>query len=269
MEATSTVRANGQTIYYEAHGDGPPLVLVMGIGYDSSLWGQQVPPLSKRFRTIIFDNRDVGRSSKAEAAYTIADMADDLAGLLGALEIPKAHVLGTSMGGMIAMELALRHPQLLSRLVLVNTGAATARTRFDPIRTWAWVKAHDHDGLEFAALQFHWLFSPAFLRNDAAVDQTLKALASNPNPVSPEAYARQAEAYLKHDALDRLPGITAPTLVVAAEQDRLTPPSIVKEVADAIPGARYHMITGAGASHAVPLERPDDFNRLVADFLAE
>src|SRR5687767_12405539 len=90
---SGTVRSNGQELYYEIHGDGPPLVLVMGIGYDSSLWTlQQVPALSTRFRVILLDNRDAGRSSRADRPYDIADMADDLAGLLDALDIPRAHL---------------------------------------------------------------------------------------------------------------------------------------------------------------------------------
>ena len=87
--------------------------------------------------------------------------------------------------------------------------------------------------------------------------------------MNPEAYARQADAYGRFDALDRLGAITAPTLVIVGEQDLLTPPWIAREVADAIPEARFEVICGAGSSHVVPIERPDDFNRLVSDFLAE
>ncbi len=94
-------------------------------------------------------------------------------------------------------------------------------------------------------------------------------LASNPNPVEPEAYDRQAQAYLQFDALDRLCRIEAPTLVIGGEQDLLTPPWVAREVAGAIPAARFEIVTGGGSSHVLPLERPDDFNRLVTDFLAE
>jgi pimeloyl-ACP methyl ester carboxylesterase len=100
------------------------------------------------------------------------------------------------------------------------------------------------------------------------VQETVALLASNPNPVGPDAYDRQARAYVEFDALDRLGGITAPTMVVVGEQDLLTPPWIAREVADGIPGARFEVITGAGSSHVVPLERPHEFNRLVTDFLA-
>lgn len=185
VPGSGTVRANGQELFYEIHGDGPPLVLVMGIGYDSSLWTlQQVPVLSTRFRVVLLDNRDAGRSSRADYPYTIADMADDVAGLLD------------------------------------------------------------------------------------AVQQTIALLASNPNPVEPEAYDGQARACLHFDAVDRLGDIAAPTLVIVGEQDLLTPPWVAHEVADGIPGARFEMVKGDGSSHVVPLERPDDFNQLVMNFLA-
>ena len=270
LPPSGTVQANGQQLYYEIHGDGPPLVLVMGIGYDSSLWTlAQVPALSARFRVVLVDNRDAGRSSKASHPYRIADMADDLAGLLDALGIAQSHLLGLSMGGMIALEFALRHADRLDRLVLTGTGAAPARAAVDPIRIWSWVKANDATGEVFGGQQFVSLFSTSFLRNHQGVRDTADLLASNPYPMTPQAYQRQADAYGQFDALDRLGAITAPTLVVVGEQDLLTPPWIAREVAAAIPGARFEVIRGDGTSHVVPIERPDDFNRLVSAFLTE
>ena len=268
LAPSGTVHTNGQDLYYEVHGEGPPLVLLMGIGYDSSLWTlAQVPALSTQFRVVLMDNRDAGRSSRADHTYRVADMADDVAGLLDALGIRRTHLLGLSMGGLIAQEFALRHADRLDRLVLTGTGAAPARSAVDPIEIWSWVKAHDPSGKVFGGQQFVSLFSAAFLRNPDAVRDTVAMLASNPHPVDPEAYARQAHAYLQFDSLDRLGAITAPTLVVVGEQDLLTPPWIAREVADAIPGSRFEVIRGDGSSHVVPIERPDDFNRLVSNFL--
>jgi pimeloyl-ACP methyl ester carboxylesterase len=262
------VRANRQELYFEVHGEGDPLVLIMGIGYDSSLWKlHQVPALARRFQVVVFDNRDVGRSAAANGPYTIADMADDVAGLLDALAIPRAHLVGLSMGALIGQEFALRHGEKLDRLVLSGPDAAPARQVFHPIAVWNWVKANDPSGATFAAQQFGWLFSTAFLRNREAVQQTIEFLSSNPHPIEFEAYARQADAYLAYDPAGHLAGIRAPTLVVVGEQDLLTPPWIAREVAAAIPGARLEIIAGDGASHVVPLERPDEFNRLVMHFL--
>jgi pimeloyl-ACP methyl ester carboxylesterase len=116
--------------------------------------------------------------------------------------------------------------------------ARPARSAVDPIRIWNWVKANDETREVFGGQQFASLFSTAFLRNHQAVRDTAELLASNPYPMSPEAFGRQADAYLQFDALDRLAAITAPTLVVVGEQDLLTPPWIAREVAEAIPGAR-------------------------------
>lgn len=260
--------SNGQKLYYEVHGEGIPLVLIMGIGTDATLWSlHQIPAFSPEFQVIVFDNRDVGRSSQATGPYTIADMADDVAGLLDGLEVDRTHMLGLSMGGMIALEFALRHPKRLDKLVLAGTGAAAARAKFDPISIWNFVKQHDPEGMTFAAQQFVWLFSTDFLRNHQAVDATLALLASNPYPVSPEAYDRQAKAYVQHDALDRVGQIRAQTLIVAGEQDRLTPLWITRELAEAMPNAELHLVAGPGTSHALLLERPDDFNNIVLSFL--
>ena len=269
MASSGIVHVSGQDLYYERHGEGQPLVLIMGIGYDSSLWMlQQVPALARDFEVIVFDNRDVGKSGQAQGAYSIADMADDVAGLLDALDIEHAHVVGLSMGAMIAEEFALRHPERVECLVLSGPDFAPARQVFHPIAVWSWIKTNDASGASFAAQQFVSLFSSAFLRTPEAVQQTIDFLSANPNPVSPAAYARQADAYLDYDPSNRLAGITAPTLVVVGEQDVLTPPWIAREVADAIPGARFEIVKGDGASHVLPLERPDEFNALVSAFLA-
>ena len=269
MSKSGTVRANGQRLYYEEHGEGQPLVLVMGIGYDSTLWTlAQVPALSKTFQVIIFDNRDVGRSSQATSAYTIADMADDTAGLMDALGVKKAHVCGLSMGGMIAIELALRHPDRLDRMVVTGAPGAPARSVFHPIMAWNWVKANNTSGEIFVCQQFTYLFSSAFLRDKEMVEQTIAMLSSNPNPVGPAAYARQAKAFLQFDVLGRLANVKARTLCIVGEQDVLTPVHECREVADKIPNAKFEVIKGDGSSHVVPIERPEDFNGLVTKFLS-
>jgi len=264
---SGTVQANAQELYFEVRGEGEPVVLIMGIGYDATLWLHQVPALARHFQVVTFDNRDAGKSSRATSDYTIADMADDVAGLLDALEIERAHVVGLSMGALIGQEFALRHRDRLNRLVLSGPDSAPARQAFHPIASWNWVKANDVSGASFAAQQFTWLFSTGFLRNRAAVQQTMEFLSANPDPVGCDAYARQAHAYLEYDPGGRVSGITAPTLVIVGEQDLLTPPWIAREVASAIPGAQLEIIAGDGASHVVPLERPDEFNRLVMRFL--
>src|SRR5262245_22114978 len=117
----STAKIGSLDIYYEEHGAGEPLLLIMGLAADSTAWMFQVPAFAEKYRTIVFDNRGVGRSSKPAGPYTIHEMADDAAGLLDALHVQRAHVVGVSMGGMIAQELELRHPERVHGLVLACT----------------------------------------------------------------------------------------------------------------------------------------------------
>jgi pimeloyl-ACP methyl ester carboxylesterase len=153
-------------------------------------------------------------------------------------------------------------------MILTGSTGAPARAAFHPIMTWNWVKANDKTGEIFACQQFTWLFSAAFLRNADAVKQTVAMLSSNPNPVGPQAYNRQAQALLQFDVLDRLAAVKAPTLCVVGEQDLLSPIHECREVADKIPGAKFEVIKGDGSSHVLPIERADDFNGLVRSFLS-
>jgi 3-oxoadipate enol-lactonase len=119
-----SIGANGQSLYYELHGEGEPLVCVMGLSADTPAWALQLPAFSARHRTLIFDNRDVGQSSLADAAYEIADVARDVLALADALELGSFHLLGVSMGGAIAQEVALASPERVRTLTLAVTFAA-------------------------------------------------------------------------------------------------------------------------------------------------
>lgn len=119
-----TVQVSGIQIYYEEYGEGPPLIMILGLGQDTATWGFQVPEFAKYFRLIVFDNRDSGRSSRCEENYTTAIMARDTLGLMDQLNIPRAHLLGTSMGGMIAQHVALMAPERVISLILASTIAS-------------------------------------------------------------------------------------------------------------------------------------------------
>lgn len=265
-------------LYYEEHGSGDPLLLIMGLAADSMAWMLQVPDFSKHYRTIVFDNRGVGRSSKPAGPYTIHQMADDTAGLLDTLKIARTHVVGVSMGGMIAQELALRHPQRVRGLVLGCTypepdADVEKQRQFSVEQLGGTISAGGEIQIDLNTLNpmtfFQHLlptvFNPAFIEKELPQLMQLFAGALQYG-FSMEAILGQVAAALGHKATDRLHQIKSPTLVITGDADRLVPPAHSDILAKNIPGARLVKI--AGGSHGFNFETPDLFNREVLDFLA-
>jgi 3-oxoadipate enol-lactonase len=261
------VRVNGVELHYVEAGSGDPLLLIMGFGGDHLAWAFQVPVFSERYRVITFDNRGAGQSSVPDVPYTTRMMADDAVGLLDALEIERAHVLGVSMGGMIAQELAMNHPRRVRSLQLHCTYARPDAYMLALMETWRAVRAKAtlEEWMRTVAL---WLFSPKTYRERPEFIETIiqTALAS-PHPFTAMGFLRQGDAVRSHDALARLSALACPTLVSVAEDDVLVPPRFARELAAAIPGAALRLIDGAG--HAYFWERPDIFNAMCLDFVAK
>ena len=265
-------------MFYEEHGSGDPLLLVMGFATDSTAWLLQVPEFAKRYRTIVFDNRGVGRSSKPAGPYTIHEMADEAVGLLDHLGIERTHVLGLSMGGMIAQELTLRHPERVRKLVLAATypepDADVERTRLfmlgqmgGSISTDGALQI-DLKAIDPLLLFQHLLplvFNPEFINTQLPRLMQLFGGALQYG-FSMEAIVGQMDALVGHKATDRLHGITAPTLVLTGDADRLIPPANSDVLAKYIPGATLVKIPGG--SHGFNIEQPELFNRTVLQFLA-
>jgi len=254
-------------MYYVEAGSGEPLVLIMGLGGDHLAWAFQVPAFAATHRVIAFDNRGVGQTGAPDVPYTTRMMAEDTRGLLDRLGIARAHVLGVSMGGMIAQELALAHPERVRSLQLHNTLARTdAYTRACAA---AWVEVRE--ALPFdAALRAIalWLFAPStYNERPDFVETIVQGALANPYPQSLTGLSRQREAVGSHDTVVRLHAIRCPTLVTAAEDDILIRPRLSRDLAAAIPGAEFASIPDAG--HVPFWEQADRFNRLCLDFLAK
>jgi pimeloyl-ACP methyl ester carboxylesterase len=261
-----TARVNGIELHYAEAGSGHPLLLIMGFGGDHLAWAFQVPAFSARFRVISFDNRGAGRSSVPDAPYTTGLMADDAAGLLDALGVEQAHVLGVSMGGMIAQELALNHPHRVRSLQLHCTYARSDAYTLALMDVWRAVRAKStpEEWLRTVAL---WLFSPVtFAERPEFVEMVIQTGLANPYPFSMTGFIRQGEAVRGHDALDRLGRLACPTLVSVAEHDILVPPRFSRAIAAAVPQAELRII--ADSAHAYFWERADAFNAMCLDFLA-
>lgn len=247
-------------------GTGEPLVLIMGFGGDHLAWGFQLPALAEHHRVIAFDNRGAGQTDQPDLPYTTRLMADDTVGLMDALGVDRAHVAGVSLGGMIAQELALAHPDRVRSLQLHCTAARLDAYVKALLAAWRTVRANLPFETALRALAL-WLFAPATYNERAEFVETLleQALA-NPHPQSLTGFMRQADALVAHDTVDRLGAIHCPTLVTVGEEDALLPLRFSQQIAQRIPGAALRTLAGAGHVHF--WERADAFNQLCLDFLA-
>ncbi|MBI5949012.1 MAG: alpha/beta fold hydrolase [Chloroflexi bacterium] len=251
-------------MYYEEKGSGDPLVLVMGLGGDLQGWAFQVPALAATFRVITFDNRGAGRTSAPDRPCTIAQMADDLAGLLDHLKLPKAHILGFSMGGAIAQEFALKYPARVNKLILVSTAASFAGATANLVRSWVDVRRSNMSREQQVRLTANWLYSADLLDDAARFEGSIKNSLANPYPQPDHAFIRQAEAVLAFDTRDRAAGIKAPTLVLAGKEDMLVAPRRTEKLAALIPGASCQSLSGG---HVGIIEFAPEYNEAILAFL--
>src|SRR3954469_5119082 len=258
----------GVTLNYEITGKGEPVLLIMGTSGSIPLWGEIAPRLAQDYQVIAFDNRGLGGSERGEGQITVASLAEDASALLEALEIPKAHALGWSLGSAIVQELALAHPdQVASALLYATWGRADGfqRSVLTALRL-----PYVHRDMESALGTAGIAFSPQLLDHPDFAQMLEPMLPAFPqNEEQMQVTVEQWDADLAHDSIDRLGSITAPTVVVVGEQDLLTPPWQAQKVAAAIPGARFELVTGPGSSHGMHIERPDDLTKIVAGFLGE
>jgi 3-oxoadipate enol-lactonase len=260
------VDANGIRLYVDESGDGPPLLLIMGLGATHETWFAQREAFAAAHRVIAFDNRGAGRSDSPPGPWSVPDMAADALGVLDALGITRADVVGVSMGGMIAQEMAIRYPARVDRMVVAMSFA-----RPDPIRRAfllhrRWARLQGADSLQESIANLPWLLSASSLADGARLGDIIESFASLPF-VSAQAYANQVDAILDHETLSRLPTVRAPTLVLAAAEDVLTPVFLSAEIAAAIPGARLHVLPRG--NHAVQVEYADAFNAAILEWLRQ
>lgn len=249
--------------YYESRGDGEPLLLIPGLGCTAETWNPILPQLARHFSLITFDNRGMGRSIAAKPARNLKHFASDIVELLDELQLDSAHVLGLSLGGIIAQRLAMDHPTRIDRLVLVSCTdsfspylrqiallLAQALRKFPP-ETFI----HTVELLTTAPLYFD--------SHQEEIEQKVRERAQC--GFSRQALAIQLRALACSEREKHDPIITTPTLVLAGEHDVLIPNCYARQMADRIPGAEFHMIQGAG--HNPFDECPQQTLRHVIDFL--
>jgi len=249
---------NEVKLHYRVHGKGEPLVMIAGWGTDLRAWNFQLPAFRKYFRVVAFDNRGVGKSDRPSGPYSMKLMAADVIGLMDFLHIGAAHILGVSMGGMIAQEVAINYPERVLKLVLGCTFA---------IQGHGCGQTEEHSkqaGQDLKQLKL----TLASLANNNPVGRILAVLWLQLMSRSWAAgFESQGAAIKGHDTSDRLHLIESPTLVIAGTKDRVIRPSSSQFIASKIPGARLVMIENG--SHSMSLENRGEFNKAVLSFLRD
>jgi 3-oxoadipate enol-lactonase len=263
--ATAT---DGTAIAYDVSGrrDGIPLLMVQGLGVDHRGWALQRFAFGRRYRCLAVDNRGVGGTAGAPRPYSLEQMATDAVAVLDAEGVDAAHVLGASMGGVLAQIVAVRHPERVRSLVLCCTACRHHDWRRELFEQWATDVRSRGMGAIGGEEGLRWLIGPRLHRRFGVWLNLIARLLLQANP---ESFAAQVQAILDvSDALRfELPGVTAPTLVLTGSQDLLTPLGDAEELAELIPDARLRELRGAG--HALMVEAPNAFNHEVECYLDE
>ncbi|GAA1310209.1 3-oxoadipate enol-lactonase [Pseudonocardia xinjiangensis] len=248
-------------------GQGEPVVLICGTGQHHWMWAPLLPALCPRFKVISYNHRGIGESGRGSGPIGVRSLADDLAELLDALSVDRAHLIGWSLGSAVAQEFALSHPARVASLVLACTWGRTDQFQHAVFTglSHPWRTGDRAAGL--VALRI--VFSPELLVSGRFVPVTAQLDTMFPSTGSQmSAMVEQWDADGAHDALDRLGAIGVPTLVISGKQDLLTPARSGRAVSDRIPGARFELLTGPGSSHGLVWERTEEFTSLVSGFLA-
>lgn len=259
-----TAQLNGVDIYYEIHGDGPPLVLIAGLASDSQSWLPVIEPLSRWFTVIVYDNRGVGRTTPADAEIEISLLADDGAALIDRLGHSKVHLLGHSMGGLVAQDVAARYPDRIDRLVLVGTSLSVHADLRALLHDLACFLDASTDVAAWYRELFRWLFTKRFLRDEAAVAEAARLAMEYPYPQSAEQFRRQVEAVARFPGGDP-ESIGARTLVITGAEDLLVPPELGAALAARLAHAEHLVMQGV--AHSIHMEAPDAFVDAVVQFL--
>jgi pimeloyl-ACP methyl ester carboxylesterase len=252
--------------YFQDSGEGEPLVLICGLSADLQYWRFQAAALSEHYRVVCFDNRGAGRSTAPDHSHTLPDLVEDLVALLDHLEIDSAHVLGHSMGGLIAQLLAVSYPERVKRMVLVGSFAEPDGLLRVAIRNWMAIRRSDMPWENVVRYVSRWAYGPELVNNATVYEAFIAAALSNRYSQTLQGFIRQAEALLAAEASPGLAAMSAPTLVVVGEHDALTPKYLSEQLATLIQGSRLQVLPGA---HSGFVEYPEHYNRVILDFLSD
>jgi len=269
-----TVKTNEATIFYIRRGEGEPLLLIPGLGLDHTYYSQGEPLLREHFETISVDPRGIGQSSKDDVEYTAELWADDFAALLTEIGVEKAHILGSSLGGTIALAMGVNHPEKVKSLTIV--GGFSELTKSVEMNYALRKKMLPKLGMgeEMAEFMGLWIMTREFIASPEG-EKVLAASKKNVSKNTPELYVRFLDAILRLGRREdgkpvptltaQLSKITAPTLVLCADNDHFIPEELSEIIAANVPGAQYTSIENGG--HIPFIEKPAESVEAVLDYL--
>ncbi len=256
---------NDINLYYEVHGEGIPLLLIAGLASDSQSWQPIIEDLCQNVLVITPDNRGTGRTQPQDVVTSIERITDDCMALIDHLNHSVINVLGHSMGGFVALDIAIRYPGYVNKLILAGTAAANSKRNNSLFSNWAYCMESGMELDVWFQNLFYWLFTEGFFENEIKVNEALRYAVEYLYPQSPVAFRNQVNAIANYDCTEGLSSITAETMVISGKDDLLYPPEICSRLAQAIPNATFSMIDGA--SHSIHMEHPVVFTQGVLQFL--
>jgi 3-oxoadipate enol-lactonase len=262
MNTALRARNGDVELAYEVLGDGPPLLLIQGLGYGGRGWGPVLDLLAEDFSVAAFDNRGFGASDVPPGPYSITELAEDARAVLDAAAFERTHVVGASLGGMVAQELALAHPERIDRLVLACTAPGGVAAYPMPPQTASLMLEAPTMAPDVALRRF-----VENALGDRASEELIEQIVAyrSANPPDLGGWQSQAAAGALHDALDRMEEIEAPTLIVHGTEDAVVDPRNADLLAERIPNARLELLLGCG--HLLFWEEPERFASLIKEFL--
>jgi len=263
------VHSKGIGLHYETLGNGSPILLISGSGASALSWESEfTQSLAENYKILTFDNRGTGRSDRPDSGYSIPEMAEDCVAILDAEDIGRAHVVGASMGGRIAIELTLARPEKVGSLVLCCTNCCSGQqellSRPTLIRQSlkAFIQRKTDSRLNMKALEFY--FRRDFIEeNRERLGEHWRKISEYPTPL--HIYKKQIEGTLAHEVCNRLGQIAVPTLVLGGDSDLMNPAERLRELAAGIPKAQLHVYTGLG--HGFIFEARKDVANRILEFL--
>ena len=264
----ATINANGIQLHYEIEAEGPPLLLISGLGGHSGVWATVKPLLTPHYKVITFDNRGTGQSDVPPGPYTIDQMGDDAAALIEGLGLGPVHVVGWSLGGSVLQSLLIRHGRLLRRAVLLSAFPSYTAVQDGWLDCLLSLKRSDVSPIAQAIIGMAWGFTPRFLFDHDFVEAAARVgVEQDPTPVTTEGFEAQAHGLRRYDSRVDLPTVATPTLVLIGAEDTLTPPAQSVEMAALIPGAKLQILPRGG--HGMVLEYTQDTVGAILAFLGD